>query len=1128
MKAKPRYVKGSPVKCPKCQFDNREGVKFCEECGAGFEVRCPGCGAKLPLGRKFCGECGEKLNGEVEKKREASKIESERKQVTTLFSDLSGYTSMAEKMDPEEVKEIMSRIFGEIAQVVAKYEGFIDKFIGDAVMVLFGIPRAHEDDPVRAIRAAKEIHNLIDEMSPQLEERIGQTLSMHTGINTGLVVIDEVISGKGTHEVTGDTVNLASRLCSLAKTGEILVGPDTYRQAEGYFVFESLEPTRIKGKAEAVQIYQVLSPKVQPRKTYRQHGLRAELIGRSVEMSQLGEAVERTREGKGSIFSICGEAGTGKSRLVEEFKTASDLGDIQWMEAHAYAYSQNIPYWPLIELINRTWRIEENDSPEQVREKIESGVKSLLGKKEEVAPIIGSLYALSYPEVEDVSPEQWKSRLFEAVRTVLAALARSKPTVILLEDLHWADPSFLELLRYLLSELRYPALFLCLYRPSFSLFTSHQLRSIRKSYEEIRLLGLSPSETQDMIGSLLQAKAIPQELRQFIQVMAEGNPLYLEEVVNSLIESEMLVSDDDGWKLTMHLSESEISPTVHGVISARLDRLDKETKRILQEASVIGRAFLYEILESVTRLKNRIDPSLSRLEQLDLIRAKSLHPELEYIFKHALTQEVVYNGLLIKERQSVHERIGLEMEQVFHDRLAEFYETLAYHFKRGKSVHKAVNYLVKSGEKSLRRYAVEESHQYFKEAFELLSENLEKNVNKEEVLIDLLIKWSFVYYYRGDYKGLLDLLEVHRNMAESLADKARLGMFYAWLSCALWHRERFQDSYQYLTKALKLGEETEDHQVIGYACTWLTWTCAELGLLDEAAGFAERALEVYSSTYSDHYIYFDSLAGLGYVHWYRGEKQKAFEVGKALVEFGRKHSNFRSMVMGHCFKGFSHLVAGDLPAATSCFQEAIQISADPWYSQFPKLALCYAQISTGQFDEAEAALREIVSFDRECGAEFVGTPAQFLLGPLLMARGHLSKGMKILEDIQKRWRESGCRLRYVNSEYIIARTYAQIAQGARSMRPSTVAKNLGFLVKRVPFAGQRALEHFNRAIEVATEIEAWGILGRAYLDLGLFHKAKSRNDQARQCLSRAIELFEQSEAEVYLKQAQDALDNNHG
>jgi tetratricopeptide (TPR) repeat protein len=608
--------------------------------------------------------------------------------------------------------------------------------------------------------------------------------------------------------------------------------------------------------------------------------------------------------------------------------------------------------------------------------------------------------------------------------------------------------------------------------------------------------------------------------------MAEGNPLYLEEVVNSLIESEALVNDNDGWKLTMSLSEAGISPTVHGVISARLDRLDKETKRILQEASVIGRAFLYVILEGVTQLKNWADPSLSRLEQLDLIRAKSLQPELEYMFKHALTQEVVYNGLLIKERKSVHERIGLEMEQIFHDRLGEFYETLAYHFKRGKSVHKAVDYLIKSGEKSLRRYAVEESHQYFKEAFDLLSINLEKSLNNKEALIDLLNKWSFVYYYRGDYKGLLDLLEAHRHIAESLADKKRLGMFFVWLGCALCHRERFQGSYKYLTKAFKLGEEDENHQVIGYASTWLTWTCAELGFLDEADGFAEIALEVYRSVNSDHYIYFISQAGLGYVHWYRGEKQKAFEVGEALLEFGRKHTNLRSMVMGHFFKGFSHQVAGDLPAATTCFQKAIKVSADPWYSQFPKLALCYAQISSGQFLEAEAALQEIVSFNRECGAEIVGTPAQFLLGPLLIAQGHLSKGMKILEDIQNTWRESGFKLRYIISEYIIARTYAQIAQGAHSMSPSKVLKNLGFLLKRVPFAGRKALEHFNRAIEVASEIEAWGLLGRAYLDLGLFYKAKSRNDQAVQYLSRAIELFEQSDAKVYLKQAQDALNNN--
>ena len=262
------------------------------------------------------------------------------------------------------------------------------------------------------------------------------------------------------------------------------------------------------------------------------------------------------------------------------------------------------------------------------------------------------------------------------------------------------------------------------------------------------------------------------------------------------------------------------------------------------------------------------------MERLDLIRTRSFQPELEYVFKHALTQEVVYNGLLKKERQEIHERIALVMEQLFHERLSEFYETLAFHFKQGHSLDKAVDYLVKSGEKSLKRYAVEESHQYFKEAFDLLTNKPGRTKEEEGVLIDLLIKWAFVFYYRGDFRGLVDLLSAHEKMAESLDDKERLGMFYGWLGFALYDREKFKDSYQYLSKALKMGEEIDNQKVIGYACAWLSWTCAELGLLDEAITFGERGQEISSRLESDPYLYFKSLGGLGFAYWHRGDRKK--------------------------------------------------------------------------------------------------------------------------------------------------------------------------------------------------------------------------------------------------------------
>ena len=369
------------MKCPKCQTENPETRKFCRECGAKLILVCPHCHFENLPADKFCGECGQKLEAkEVIEKVEPS-IEGERKQVTVLFSDLSGYTAMSERLDPEEVREIMSQVFGAITSIVNRYDGSIEKFIGDAVVAFFGVPKAHEDDPVRAIRAAKEMHSFVEALSPRVEQRIGRSLSMHTGINTGLVVTGQVDKDGSTTGVLGDTINLASRLSDLAKTGEILVGSVTHQLAKGHFVFERLEPAQVKGKAEPVEVYRLLSTKEKPLTLHRTFGLRADLIGRKAELAQLQEAVQKVRQGKGGIFSICGDAGTGKTRLLEEFRATLDPNEIQWREGHAYAYSQNIPYFPLIDLLNRAWQIEEGDPPEDGEGK--SGVSYRASDREE-------------------------------------------------------------------------------------------------------------------------------------------------------------------------------------------------------------------------------------------------------------------------------------------------------------------------------------------------------------------------------------------------------------------------------------------------------------------------------------------------------------------------------------------------------------------------------------------------------------------------------------------------------------------------------------------------------------------------------------------------------------------------
>ena len=1130
------------MKCPECQFDNREGAKFCSECGLKFELSCPECGTSIRAHSKFCDECGCALEPPLETLDDASEIESqpiqpaaklnaedvapvegERKHVTVLFSDLSGYTVMSEKLDPEEVKEVTSRIFGEISKIVGKYDGFIEKYAGDAVMALFGVPKAHEDDPIRAVKVAREIHELVDAVSPEVEKRIGQPISMHTGINTGLVVTGEVDMERGTHSIAGDTINLASRLSNLAKPDEILVNVDTCRQIEGHFTCEYTETTTVKGKSEPVQIHKVLSQREKPVTIRRLSGVRADLVGRKVELAELSEAVENLSAGKGRIFSIYGDAGTGKSRLVEEFKATLDLAEIQWIEGHAYAYSRNIPYFALTDMLNRVFKIEEGDSSEKVRHKLESGIKQIIGDNEDMVPYIGGLYSLDYQELEEVSPEFWKTRLQEAIQTILTALAQRAPTVFFLEDLHWADPSFVELLRRTCLEMRQPAVVLCVFRPTFSLFTSHQLSSLGKAYHEIRLQDLSLSDAQSMLESLLKTESIPSELKRMVHGKAEGNPFYLEELVNTLIESDTLIRDNGSWQLTRPITESDISPSLYGLISGRLDRLEKETKRILQEASVIGRVFFYEILKKVSELKQNIDQSLKVLKQLDLIRGRSLQPELEYMFKHALTQEVVYNGLLKKERKKIHEKIGFVMEQLFQDRLPEFYETLGFHFKQSHSMLKAIDYLRKSGDKSLKRYAVEESHQYYKEAFELLDSKAEKTKEEKELLIELLIEWAYVFYYRGDFKGMADVFSVNKTIAESLEDKSKLGMFYSWFGWTMNCQNKISESYPWLKKALQIGKENRDQRVIGYACTWLTWACLVMGKLEQAIKYGKRAQEISKVFKSDAYLYFKSLTGLGFAYAIRGDWKKAIEIGNTLVDYGKKHSNIRSLTMGYADIGGGYSMNGDLAAAIEASEKAVNVGAEPFYTEFIRMNLALSFIQNGQMTEAENALNRVVNFSQDLGAWIAGVPAQAFLGVILIAKGQTSLGLKRLKDGNQKLLMNGNMFYYLQCEYILGKVFSQISMGEEPISLSKVFKNIGFIVKNVPFASKKAEGHFKQVIKVAREMGAKVILGKGYLELGLLHKAKQRTDKAKQCISEAIKIFEECEAEIFLKKAKEVF-----
>jgi tetratricopeptide (TPR) repeat protein len=860
----------------------------------------------------------------------------------------------------------------------------------------------------------------------------------------------------------------------------------------------------------------VLSPKEKPLTVHRLSGIRAQLIGRDQEMADLQEASERLLRGKGAIISVIGDPGTGKSRLVEEFKKTFK---VQWFEGHAYPYAQNTPFSLLRDLLNDVLEIEEGDPSSLVREKLEKHIREVTGGRADIVPYVGNLYSLRYDELEQITPEHWKFLLESAIKEILSGLTRLSPTVVVFEDLQWADPSSVDLLRTLFVGFPFTCLFLCIYRPQFSLFTGVQTAALGGLYREIRLNDLSSSESLQMVRSLLNTEIIPRDLQRFFQDRVQGNPFYLEEVVNGLVDSGTLVQDGDSWKLTKEVGVAEISSTIYGVIGARLDRLEKEAKHVLQEASVIGRSFLYEILKRTTTLIDHCERCVSGLERLDFIRVRTMDPELEYMFKHSLTKEVVYNGLVKKERREIHVRVARVIEKVFTTRLPEFYETLAYHYSHGESPAKAVEYLIKSGEKSLARYAVEEADQYYEQAYRIVCAKTEKE--DASTLIGLLANWAYAFYYQGNFQKFLELFGTHEKEAASLGNDPKSVMFFGWLGLAYFATDKMNTAYQYVMRARDMAEELGDQKGLAYALTWLSVIAAFMGKLEEGLDAGKRAVEIGKSFPSDQYLSFKGLTGIALVHMMMGDLRSALGDAQALLVYGRKHSNARSLVLGYSCMASVHFFKGDVRSCIECCRKSIDAARDPLFGHLAKpfLGACY--LLTGRTAAAERELQEVIDFDERFNIFWFAGRAHLFFAMLKIIKGQMSEGVKAIENLRDRFFADGDIVTYLMTERLLGEVYLKMVEGSGPKTFSLLARNIPFLIRNIPFADRKAQEHLEEVIRVSASIGRNA--GQAYLDLGLLHRAKKRKEKARECLTEAVRLLGESEADAYLQQAKEAL-----
>ena len=1111
------------MRCPHCHTAVHANAKFCRQCGYQLTTSCPACGTGNPPGSKFCGECGNTLHGAPEHAATDPgngtdpadndlAPQGERRHLTILFTDVTGYTHMMESFDPEDVQNLMSSLMRNSVQIIEAYKGHIERIIGDGILAIFGLPVAHEDDAIRAIKAVREIHKAVIAFKPTAV-KLATPLTMHSGINTGLAVTARSAPIDGMYNLSGEAVNVASRLSDLAKPGEILVGQETYRQAFGFFDFDAKPPMAIKGKSRPIPVYAVKREKARPMPGTRKLNLFADHIGRQVELDRLLGAMADLENGKGAVVSIVGEAGTGKSRLLQEFERILSEKHINWITGYAFAHTQPVPYFPLVGIVKRWLDLDGTATAEEMSAGITKRVGALLGADAEAVPIIQGLIGQDVKATQDMSPEEWRKRLKSAMLDLLSAIARQRPTVFCMEDIHWGDAASFKLLKDIIFNFDQPALVICTTRPHASLFTSHEQELLGPIYSEIRLKELTPTETEAMLASMLDTESLPEDLHRLIRNRAEGNPFYLEEILNALVDSGALAYEEGRWQMNRAFKETDIPSTIHGVIASRMDQLNAEDRRILQEAAVIGRAFLYDILKRISVYGATVDASLYRLERAGLIKPRALHPEMEFIFKHALIQEVSYRSLLRRERQRVHERVGRTIEEIYQDRLSEFDETLAIHFQKSIATDKATDYLIRSGAKALRRCALDESDQYFKTAKAMLEQQHLATPQTKKRLLDVVNQWAFVFYYKGLNRQLIELLEHQHSLLAGMNDPVKEGFHWAWYGCALWHRHRFREAYDSLVKAKRLGEKAGHANLIGYASTWLSWPCTELGRFDEAIDNSRQAEALFADgAVQDTYIYFNGLFARGYAWWHVGDAGRTEKIGNRLIRFGKQHGNVRSLVSGHCCLGWRDLTIGDIDGAIASFQTAVEMSADPWYSQFPKLALCYGAISNGKIDVALPLLDQLIGFSDSNGAEFVGDPARFFKSMATILNGQVTEGLEMMEALLERWRQAGCRLRCLTCGYVLGSVYARLLRGALQTTGHADSPQMRTL-------GDNAARWLDACASEAGEMGARVMQGQALLEWAQVLTMMNEPDQAAPRLRQSIEIFRANGARRHLERA---------
>jgi class 3 adenylate cyclase/tetratricopeptide (TPR) repeat protein len=1039
-----------------------------------------------------------------------SALTGERKQVTVLFADLKGSMELLADRDPEEARQLLDPVLARMMAAVHRYEGTVNQIMGDGIMALFGAPIAHEDHAVRACYAALAMQEAIRRYSEEVRRAQGIEVQIRVGLNSGEVVVRAI--GNDLHmdySAIGQTTHLAARMEQLAPPGSIRLTADTLRLAEGWVQVTPLGPVPVKGLPAPVEVCELMGagPARTRLQAFAARGL-TPFVGRQTELAALHEALEQAEAGHGQVVAVIGEPGVGKTRLFHEFTHASRTQGWLLLESSSTSYGKATPYLPVIDLLKAYFQLEDRDDGRRIREKLTG---RLLTLDPTLGPTLPAFLALLEVPVEDASwqtldPAQRRQRTLDALKRLLLRESQVQPLQLVFENLHWIDAETQAFLDGLVESLPTARLLLLVnYRPEYQ----HGWGQ-KTYYTQLRLDPLPPASAEALLHSLLGDDPGLEPLKQRLIERTQGNPFFVEESVRTLVETQGLVGTPGAYRLAQALPSIQVPATVQAVLAARIDRLPPEEKQLLQTAAVIGTEVPLALLQAVAEVSETpLRLGLTHLQAAEFLYETRLFPDIEYTFKHALTQQVAYETLLQERRRALHAQIVVALEALAGERVAEQVEHLAYHALRGEVWEKALVCFRQAGEKAMARSAHREAGGYFEQALSALLHLPEQRAIREQA-IDLRLALRAALYPSGDWGRSLALLREAEGLVAALDDQRRQVSVFWHLSHHFYLTGAYDQAIAAAQRALALASASGE--VVLHALANL-----HLGRAYQAQGDYRRAIDCYRQTVA----FLDgarrrerfgevllpavrSCAHLAVCHAELG----TFAEGRALGEEGCRIAEAvnhpASLMLASWGIGLLYLRQGDLPRALPLLERAMGLCQDadlPLWLRWMAAALGAAYTLGGRVADAVPLLTQ--ALEQTTATERRDTQAlcHLALGEAQAQAGHLEAAHALAEPA-----------------LALAHQHQERGHLAYALRL------LGEIAaRRKPPESDQAEAHYRQALALAEELGMRPLQAHCHRGLGTLYAAIGQREQARTALSTAIALYRDMDMTFWLPQAEAAL-----